>query len=376
MSATILVLDDRDADRNLLVTVLGYAGHEVLEATNGVEGLKLARARHPDLVISDILMPGMNGYEFARELRDDPSLADTLIVFATATYDQSEVRRLADACGVRHFLPKPTEPEKVIKMVAEALGDSTALPAPVEGPGFDREQLRVLNDKLVEKVGELERATAERQELIVELLQMQEGERSRIAAALHDDPIQVMAAISMRLGALHERLEADSKQQVAELRREVLDGIDRLRELVFELEPLTLRTQGLEAAVRAYLERVSSDELEYILETRIEREPEGATRTLLYRIASEALANVRKHSGATRVSVLLGEREGGWLLRVTDNGRGFDPAKEIRVRPGHLGLAAIRERLQMAGGTLTVQSTPGEGTIVEVRVPALEGPPG
>jgi signal transduction histidine kinase len=225
-------------------------------------------------------------------------------------------------------------------------------------------------------VGELERATAERQQLIVELLQLQEGERGRIAAALHDDPIQVMAAISMRLGALHERLEADSKEQVAELRKEVLEGIDRLRELVFELEPLTLRTQGLEAAVRAYLERVSSDELDYILETRIEREPEGATRTLLYRIASEALANVRKHSEATRVSVLLGERDGAWLLRVTDNGRGFDPAKEIRVRPGHLGLAAVRERLQMAGGSLAVQSTPGEGTTVEVRVPGLEALPG
>ena len=84
--ATILVVDDRPLNREVLTTLLGYAGHRLLEAGDAVEGLALTRAEHPDLVIADILMPTMDGYEFVRQVRADPAIAQTPIVFYTAHY--------------------------------------------------------------------------------------------------------------------------------------------------------------------------------------------------------------------------------------------------------------------------------------------------
>src|SRR5437899_12741645 len=102
--SSVRVLDDRPADRALLSTVLGYAGYSVLEASSAGEALQRARAEHPDLIITDLLMPEVNGYTFARELRADPAVGDTKIIFCTATYGEEEVRRLAEAYGVSRVL--------------------------------------------------------------------------------------------------------------------------------------------------------------------------------------------------------------------------------------------------------------------------------
>jgi two-component system, cell cycle sensor histidine kinase and response regulator CckA len=109
--SSILVLDDRATERDLLSTVLGYAGHAVLQASTGEEALDLARANRPELIIADLMMPNMNGYEFVRELRGDPTLENTRVVFCTATYDEDEVRAVAQSSGVLHTLVKPCEPE-------------------------------------------------------------------------------------------------------------------------------------------------------------------------------------------------------------------------------------------------------------------------
>ena len=90
--SSILVLDDRAPERELLSTVLGYVGHTVVQASTGEQALELARRTQPELIIADLMMPGMNGYEFVRELRADPAVGETQVVFCTATYDDAEVR--------------------------------------------------------------------------------------------------------------------------------------------------------------------------------------------------------------------------------------------------------------------------------------------
>ena len=154
--SSILVLDDHAADRELLSTLLGLAGYSVREASTGEEALGLARAEPPDLVIADIVMPTMNGYEFVRQLRSHPDTAAIPVVFCTANYEKAEVRQLAAACGVSNFIAKPSDPETIVGTVGEVLGSPRALPGPLIRDDFDREQLRLLNDKLVEKVDELE----------------------------------------------------------------------------------------------------------------------------------------------------------------------------------------------------------------------------
>src|SRR6266545_3202115 len=108
--AHILIIEDQPADRDLLVVLLGYHGHAVLEARDGAEGLALTFSERPDLVITDILMPRMDGYEFARRVRADPELAGTRIMFYSATYLAEEVRQLAAAIGISYMLTKQAEP--------------------------------------------------------------------------------------------------------------------------------------------------------------------------------------------------------------------------------------------------------------------------
>lgn len=129
--AKILIVDDRPTNRQFLLTLLGYGGHQLLEAADGAEALARVRDDLPDLVITDILMPIMSGYEFVQHLRADPALASMKVIFHTATYSEPQAHALADSCGVSIVLPKPCEPEQVFAAVNRTLNLSapTLLPA-------------------------------------------------------------------------------------------------------------------------------------------------------------------------------------------------------------------------------------------------------
>jgi diguanylate cyclase (GGDEF)-like protein/PAS domain S-box-containing protein len=120
--ATILIVDDHVLNREFLTTLLGYGGHRLMEAPDGIEALKAMRQERPALVIADILMPNMDGFEFVNCLKADPAIADVPVIFYTATYREREARVMAAACGVRWVLPKPSDPEVILKTVHEALG--------------------------------------------------------------------------------------------------------------------------------------------------------------------------------------------------------------------------------------------------------------
>jgi PAS domain S-box-containing protein len=151
--ATILIVDDRESNRELLTTLLGYRNHRTVEASDGAEGLERARIDRPDLIITDILMPTMDGYEFTRRLRADPAFAATPVVFYSAHYLMQEAHTLAAKCGVEYVVAKPAEPEELLRTVDAALGLApAAVPAtPVEE--FDREHIRVLTDKVSQQAG-------------------------------------------------------------------------------------------------------------------------------------------------------------------------------------------------------------------------------
>jgi signal transduction histidine kinase/CheY-like chemotaxis protein len=125
--ALILVVDDRPINREFLAELLGYVGHRTIEAADGKAALTLALAEQPDLVISDILMPTMNGYELVQQIRQHPAIAGVPVIFYTATYSAPEARQLANACGVTIVLPKPSEPLEILEAVNEALGISAPL---------------------------------------------------------------------------------------------------------------------------------------------------------------------------------------------------------------------------------------------------------
>lgn len=147
---TVLVVDDHPDNRDLLVTLLGYRGYRLVAAADGEEGLACARRERPDLIISDILMPTMDGFEFVRRLRDDPSLRDVTVLFSSAYYLGPQAAQLAKACGVEVILPKPIEPEAFLHAIDRALsGRSPEEPPPVPAAQcFDDEHRRLMTNQL------------------------------------------------------------------------------------------------------------------------------------------------------------------------------------------------------------------------------------
>lgn len=137
--AHILVVDDRAMNREFLVTLLGYGGHTFTEAADGVEALDAVRASPPDLVITDIAMPKMNGVEFVEQMQRDAGSARIPVIFYSATYRVPEARRMAGKCNAAVVIPKPSDPEVIMAAVRSALGQplhGDAAP-PLPGRGWN-----------------------------------------------------------------------------------------------------------------------------------------------------------------------------------------------------------------------------------------------
>ncbi len=176
----ILVVDDNATNRKLVATLLRHEGYRVTEAADAAEGLASAHAGGVRLVISDILMPSMDGYEFVRQLRSDTTTAALAVIFYTANYHEREANSLARQCGVARVLVKPCPTTQFLQAVTEVLAGAGAAP-PLAAPaaGFDAEHLRLLTDKLSQKADAL-RAANSRLSALTELnLQMASERDSR-----------------------------------------------------------------------------------------------------------------------------------------------------------------------------------------------------
>lgn len=161
--ATILVVDDHPVNREFLVALLRQDQHVLIEAAGSNAALEIAERQRPDLVISDIVMPAGDGYELVWSLRKRPRLADVPVIFYTANYQSHEAAALARACGVRHVITKPTDPEVILQVVRDILAGEAHRGAEAEqGPVPTKEDAdityhRLLSDKLARTTDELQR---------------------------------------------------------------------------------------------------------------------------------------------------------------------------------------------------------------------------
>jgi diguanylate cyclase (GGDEF)-like protein/PAS domain S-box-containing protein len=198
--ATILIVDDLPLNRRFLSVVLGFGGYRLLEAADGMAALEMVRAEKPDLIITDILMPNMDGFEFVVHLHEDASIADIPVVFYTATYREREAKTMAQTCGVKWVLPKPCEPEVILQTVQEALGlqpqamTSTPpkLPATI-GNGQSERRFATINDQLAECLVELETSSRQMSDI---------ADNSRGDGVESDDVFQIRQRLSESLSNL------------------------------------------------------------------------------------------------------------------------------------------------------------------------------
>ena len=211
---------------------------------------------------------------------------------------------------------------------------------------------------------------AERERLLSHLLSAQEDERRRIAGDIHDDPLQLLVAVAMRLDLFRRELRDPAQvEHVSQLREWIRAAVAKLRNLMFELRPPILDEEGLAAAIDEYAAYWNLEQT-ITIHDHFSEEPPEDQRLLLYRIAQEAFANIRKHSKATSVEITLEQEERVFLVRMVDDGVGFDPGEAVGAKDGHIGLSSMRERAEMAGGGCRIRSLPGEGTTVEFWVPS------
>ncbi|HKV32539.1 MAG TPA: PAS domain-containing protein [Candidatus Dormibacteraeota bacterium] len=234
----------------------------------------------------------------------------------------------------------------------------------------DVTERRLMEERLRQTVETLKQVDQNRQALLRRLVDAQEKERRAIARDIHDDTIQSMFAVSLRLSTLRNTLrDAIQVEQLHLLEQSVQASTERLRHLLFELRPAALDEGGLPAALREYLDVMKSeDAIDVELETTLERSPASETQVIAYRIAQEALANVRKHARASRVACAVSAVDDGILTRIADDGVGFEEERS-RSATGHLGMVSMRERAEIAGGWFRVASSEGKGCIVEFWIP-------
>jgi two-component system sensor histidine kinase UhpB len=237
----------------------------------------------------------------------------------------------------------------------------------------------LLTDPEVERVGEtlngmldeLAAVHAQLRALSAGIINAQEEERRRISRELHDDTAQALTSLLLYARALEEGDPPPAvREALAELREEVARSLEGVRRLARELRPSALDDLGLVAALEGYAQEFAR---RTGLDVRFDPACGGdrlaaPVELVLYRIAQEALTNAAKHAGAGRVEMTLVREPGAVSLIVRDDGRGFDPA---RLPSGGMGLFSMRERAELAGGTLTVVSAPGAGTTIAVRVPVV-----
>ena len=197
------------------------------------------------------------------------------------------------------------------------------------------------------------------------------AERNRLALELHDAVSQKLFGLVLSAEAAATLLERDpaaARDQVGRLQGLAQEALEELRSLVFGLRPPDLEKDGLVVALRKHIEllrRIAQRDIELVAEDELQPDPARDQEVL--RIAQEALQNAVKHAHAHRVAVRL-QGSDGMLLEVEDDGVGFDPGAD-GIRSRRLGLTSMEERAEKIGGSISIESTPGEGTTVRLEVP-------
>lgn len=211
------------------------------------------------------------------------------------------------------------------------------------------------------------------------LIEQREQERLTIARDLHDGPVQELLGAAFALESITYNLDPNSelKRELDQVRQTINQQVADLRTYAGELRPPALAKFGLAKGIASHLEGFREKHPELKIKF-IEDPQEGDLvpdnqRVALFRIYQEALTNIIKHAHANHVVIHLRKQNDNVLLEIEDNGRGFRVPNDWLefIRQGHLGLAGMHERTEAAGGTLEVQSDPGKGTLVSIKIPIL-----
>jgi len=213
-------------------------------------------------------------------------------------------------------------------------------------------------------------------DLTHQIISAQEDERKEISRELHDEVVQTLVGINVELSALGKGASIGAltlKEKIARTQRLVENSVNAVHRFARELRPAVLDDLGLIPALHAYSKKLAERKKFKIHMTAFGGvEALGtAKRTVLFRVAQEALTNVARHAHATQVKMSISEIAGVIRMEISDNGKSFEVGKIFRASNKRLGLVGMKERVEMVGGKLTIESSPGKGTTVRAEIPFI-----
>ncbi len=351
----LLVEDNRDM-RDYLHRLLAPQ-YRVHMAMNGAEAYRIAISEPPSIVISDVMMPGADGFRLLHDLRSNPLTRDLPVILISARADPESTLE-ALQLGADDYIVKPFGARELLTRVRATLESARLRSDHAEARGRAKErasakhELRALLNHLKAAQRRISAAG--------------DAERQRIERNLHDGAQQRLMAIRLELGLVSDRLELDppsARHELDRLRAELDEALEELRRLAHGLYPPVLASDGLWPALLAAAQHAALPvEVARSHVPRLPRTIESAA----YFCCLEALQNAAKHAGpGARATVHLAVSDGALEFRVSDNGSGFD---RDAVPPGY-GLTNVSDRLEALGGQAKVVSVPGKGTTVAGQIP-------
>jgi signal transduction histidine kinase len=354
--ARVLVAEDNADMREYLRRLLST--HFAVElAREGADALERALRDPPSAVITDVMMPGLDGFELIRALRGDVRTRTVPVILVSARADpESTIQALA--LGADDYIVKPFGARELLARVRSTVESSRVRAEASAASGRKEESAR--------RDGELRALLNDLRAAQRRVAAAGDAERRRIARDVHDGAQQRLLAIRLELGILSEALDgvdAGTAATLSALREQLDAALEELRELAHGLYPPLLASDGLYAAPSAIAGRAA---IPVTIEAKgVSRAPRSI-ESAAYFCCLEAIQNSAKHGGsAASAKVRLSSSNGVLEFRVEDDGVGFDADA---VRPGH-GLINMHDRLDALGGHAEVASRPGQGTVVRGQIP-------
>ena len=346
----ILIVDDTLDNLRLLSAMLADQGYEVRSVTNGAIALIGMQAQPPDLVLLDINMPGMNGYEVCQHLKSDLQTQEIPVIFISALNEALDKVQAFSVGGV-DFITKPFQIEEVLVRIEHQLKLCRL-----------QTQLQDQNRRLQHTEAELRRSLDQERSLNQRIEEMAAiGERNRIARDIHDSLGHSLVALNVQMETALTLWEVDNQRArslLAEAKQLGSEALQAVRESVSAIRADPLQGQLLEAAIVNLTEEFYHL-TDVLPECQIDLSHplSNSVNQVIYRIIQEGLTNICKHAEATIVQIQIQTTAEGLSLTLQDNGKGFQTEQ---LRSGY-GLQGMQERSTAMGGRLEIVSEPGAG---------------
>ncbi len=354
----ILIIDDQLDNLRLLSALLTQQGYEVRTVTTGSAALMGVQAQPPDLILLDINMPEMNGYEVCQRLKANAQTSEIPVIFISAFNEVFDKVKAFSVGGV-DYVTKPFQAEEVFARVETQLTLRSA-----------QVQLQVQNARLQQVEVELREALVQARLLNQQLEEMTAlKERNRIARDIHDSLGHVLVALNMQMGGALSLWQQEPQQayefltQAKELGSEALDAV---RQSVSTIRSDPLEGELFGRAIASLVEefrRTTGISPDYQIDLAVPTSTQ--VNQAMYRLIQEGLTNICKHAEATSVQIQILATASERLLVLRDNGKGF----AIDEARAGFGLQGMHERVNALEGHLEIVSEPGGGCCITARFP-------